>query len=133
MAQLEFNMQSELNGKTPAPGAICIEVEKRIRHPEEINKAQYNPFKPNVIATTANNGNVYLWDYLEHPESPISDEFKPILALKGNEDVSFALEWNSKKKGTILSASNSGECCIWDIEKGTINKELEVEKGKHIS
>ena len=102
------------------PGANCVEVETIIKHPEEVNKARSCPRAYNLIATKANNSNVYLWDYSKHPTIPTSEELKPQMILRGQEDAGFALDWNNMKDGLLLSGSNKGDCCIWDVEKGEL-------------
>ena len=71
-----------------------------------------------MIATKANDSNIYLWDYVKHPTTPVGDDIKPQMILTGHQDVGFAMDWNHHKEGLLLSGSNQGDVCIWDVEKG---------------
>lgn len=116
-------MTANPNESLLRPGANCLQIETVIKHPEEVNRARYNPKAYNVIATKANDANIYLWDYGKHPTHPSDDVLKPQMILTGQEDVGFALNWNNFKNGLLLSGSNKGDVCLWDIEGGTPTKE----------
>lgn len=110
----------------------CIEIETIIKHPEEVNKARSCPRAYNLIASKANDSNIYLWDYSKHPTIPSSEQLNPQMVLTGHDDLGFALDWNNMKDGMLLSGSNKGDCCIWDVEKGNITENKNNTKGKFI-
>lgn len=112
------------------PGANCLEIETVIKHPEEVNRARYYPKAYNLIATKANDANVYLWDYVKHPTHPVDDQLKPQVVLKGHDDVGFAIDWNPLKEGYLISGSNKGDVCIWDVEKGPVADAGQTSKHK---
>ena len=60
---------------------------------------------------------MYLFDYSKHPPHPTKEEIQPQMVLCGQKDVGFAIDWNDNKDGMLLSGSNLGDCCIWDIRK----------------
>lgn len=39
-------------------------------HEGEVNRARYNPFKVNVIASKTVSGEVHIFDYTKHPTKP---------------------------------------------------------------
>lgn len=65
---------------------------------------------------------MYLFDYSKHPPHPKQEEIQPQMILSGQQDVGFAIDWNLNKSGILLSGSNKGDCCIWDIEKTPTKK-----------
>jgi histone-binding protein RBBP4 len=47
-----------------------VETLIAINHEQEVNKARYMPQSPNIIATKVNNGEVHLFDYFKHTNTP---------------------------------------------------------------
>ena len=47
-----------------------IEIETKILHDGEINKARYMPQKANVVATKCKSGDVHVFDCSYHPSKP---------------------------------------------------------------
>lgn len=85
-------------------------------HEGEINRARYNPFKTNVIATKTVSGEVHVFDYTKHPSIPESTtQAKPELRLAGHEGEGYGLSWNSKTEGLLASGGYDNKICIWDI------------------
>lgn len=123
MAENDYSLTSNPNASLLRPGANCLQIETVIKHPHEVNRARYKPNAYNVIATKANDGDIYLWDYMQHPTHPVDDVLKPQMILTGQEDVGFAIDWNVFKDGLLLSGSNKGDVCLWDVEGGTTQKE----------
>lgn len=119
MAENDYSLATNPNASLLRPGANCLQIETVIKHPQEVNRARYNPKAYNVIATKANDAGVYLWDYSKHPTHPSDDILKPQMVLEGQEDVGFALDWSNFKPGLVLSGSNKGDACLWDVQGGS--------------
>jgi histone-binding protein RBBP4 len=68
-----------------ATGENRIEIETKILHEGEVNRARYMPQKSNVIATKTISGEVHVFDYSQHPSKPESDtQIRPELRLVGH-------------------------------------------------
>ena len=102
-------------------------IETAIPHEGEVNKARYMPQQSNVIATTTPSGEVHIFDYFKHPSKPGQrDKAKPELVLVGHTKEGYGLCWNYQKRGHVLSGSNDGRVCLWDVESATqANSSLE--------
>jgi len=80
-----LNYWLEIGGIGLAAGENRIEIETKILHEGEINRARYMPQKPNVIATKTLSGEVHVFDYLQHPPTPVSQEqIRPEIRLIGH-------------------------------------------------
>lgn len=93
-----------------------LQIETRILHEGDVNKAMYMPQKYNIIATKTAGGDVLIFDYAKHPPKPSdSDHINYQLRLKGHSDQGYGLSWNHKNEGQLLSASDDKLICMWDI------------------
>lgn len=98
-----------------------IEIETKINHQGEVNKARVmpQPNKYNIIATKTPSGEVHIFDYFKHPPRPATNEVKTELKLYGHTKEGFGLNWSTLKEGYLLSGSNDGIVCMWDINSGS--------------
>ncbi|CAO3634197.1 unnamed protein product [Mucor hiemalis] len=95
-----------------------IHITQKIVHEGEVNKARYQFENPNVIASKARTGEVFVFDRTTHESFPKENEpFNPALRLKGHTEEGYALAWNPHKSRSnhILSAGFDGLICHWDI------------------
>jgi histone-binding protein RBBP4 len=84
-----------------------IEVEIKINHEGEVNRARYMPQNPTIIATKTPSSDVLVFDYTKHPSKPDpSGECQPDLRLKGHQKEGYGLSWNPNLDGHLLSASD---------------------------
>jgi len=93
-----------------------IEIETKILHKGEVNRARFMPQQHNIIASKTVEGEVHIFDYTKHPTKPKDDNVKPNLKLTGHKGEGYGLSWNRKKQGYLLSGSHDSKICIWDIE-----------------
>ena len=94
-----------------------IEIEKKIRHDGEVNKAKASPIKNNIIAAQSNSGDINLYDYLTFPTEPKDDKIQePTKKLKYHTKLGYALSWSLFDNNYLLSGSYDGSVCRWDIE-----------------
>jgi histone-binding protein RBBP4 len=98
-----------------------IEITQRINHDGEVNKARYMPQDFHIIASKSPSPTIFIFDYTKHSSSPTNDICSPELKLKGHKKDGYGLSWNSKVKGRLLSGSDDGLICIWDLESKTEN------------
>ncbi|KAJ6237188.1 wd40 repeat family [Anaeramoeba flamelloides] len=81
----------------------------RLKANTEINRARYNPFDPQIIATKNADGKIYLYN-LEKEENPFA-------ILKGHDKEGYGLSWNKYKQGLLLSGSYDNKICVYDLER----------------
>ena len=104
-----------------------VEIVQRINHDGEVNRARYLPQNPTVIATKGPSKDVLVFDYTKHPSLPAADGVcKPDLRLCGHSEEGFGLCWNPLREGFLVSASNDGGICMWDVEAKAENKCISV-------
>ncbi|KAF7303061.1 WD40 repeat-like protein [Mycena kentingensis (nom. inval.)] len=107
--------RGELGGHT-IPPAPRIQIEQRINHEGEVNRARYMPQNPDIIATKAVSGQVLVFDRTKHGSEPDRDgKCKPQIRLLGQTQEGFGLAWSPVKEGHILGASEDTTVCHWDI------------------
>ncbi|CAJ0944761.1 unnamed protein product, partial [Mesorhabditis belari] len=105
---------SEFNGFGSQAGKI--DIEQRINHDGEVNRARYMPQNPHIIATKSPNTEVYVFNYQNFPQIPPNDgQCKPTLKLRGHTKEGYGLSWNPNLAGHLLSASDDQTVCLWDI------------------
>uniref|UniRef100_A0A6Q2YEZ1 Retinoblastoma binding protein 4, like n=1 Tax=Esox lucius TaxID=8010 RepID=A0A6Q2YEZ1_ESOLU len=96
-----------------------IEIEIKINHEGEVNRARYMPQNPCIIATKTPTSDVLVFDYTKHPSKPDpSGECSPDLRLRGHQKEGYGLSWNPNLSGNLLSASDDHTICLWDIGAG---------------
>ena len=94
-----------------------IEIETKIRHDGEVNKAKASPHKFNLIATQTNKGEIHIFDYYKFPPKPKDESIpEPTKKLKFHTKIGYALSWSNFEDNSLLSGSYDGTVCLWDIE-----------------
>jgi len=102
-----------------------VEIAQRINHEGEVNRARYCPQNPTVIATKGPSKDVLVFDYTKHSSLPASDGVcKPEVRLCGHTQEGYGLCWSPLQNGVLVSASNDGNICMWDVEAKTENKSI---------
>lgn len=100
--------------------ASKLEVDIRINHEGEVNRARYMPQNPQIIATKCPTSDVLIFDYTKHPSKPSTDgKCNPDLRLKGHTKEGYGLSWNPNKEGHLLSASDDSTICLWNVGGAT--------------
>ncbi|CAD8189551.1 unnamed protein product [Paramecium pentaurelia] len=108
--------QNEPSGIGKATGESRIEIDVRINHEGEVNRARYMPQKSNIIATFTTKGEIHIFDYIKHPSQPSNNLVKPDLKLVGHQKEGFGMSWSEQKLGHLLTGDYDGKLCIWDVE-----------------
>jgi len=117
-AQFDASHYDSEKGEFGGFGSVTgkIEIEIKINHEGEVNRARYMPQNPCVIATKTPSSDVLVFDYTKHPSKPDpSGECVPELRLKGHQKEGYGLSWNPNLNGNLLSASDDHTICLWDI------------------
>ncbi|VEL22015.1 unnamed protein product, partial [Protopolystoma xenopodis] len=106
--------RGEFGGFGAVTGKIDINI--KINHEGEVNRARYMPQNPCVIATKTPSSDVLVFDYTKHPSKPDpSGKCQPELRLRGHQKEGYGLSWNLKLDGYLLSASDDHTICMWDV------------------
>uniref|UniRef100_A0A8C6T9L8 Protein transport protein Sec31A n=1 Tax=Neogobius melanostomus TaxID=47308 RepID=A0A8C6T9L8_9GOBI len=81
------------------------------KHTGPVRALDFNPFQNNLLASGANDSEIYIWD-LNNFNSPMTPGAKSQPA----EDVS-VISWNRQVQHILASASPSGKAVVWDLRK----------------
>lgn len=112
--------KGEFGGFGSVQGKIDVEI--KINHEGEVNRARYMPQLPTLIATKSPSSDVYVFDYTKHPSQPDQDgQCKPQLRLRGHTKEGYGLSWNTNLAGHLLSASDDNTVCLWDVQAAPAN------------
>ncbi|XP_059384699.1 histone-binding protein RBBP7-like [Carassius carassius] len=108
-AQFDASHYDSEKGEFGGFGSVSgkIEIEIKINHEGEVNRARYMPQNPCIIATKTPTSDVLVFDYTKHPSKPDpSGECSPDLRLRGHQKEGYGLSWNPNLSGNLLSASD---------------------------
>ncbi|CAF1021543.1 unnamed protein product [Didymodactylos carnosus] len=103
-----------------------IEIELKINHDGEVNRARFMPQNPSIIATKSPSSEVLIFNHTKSSQLkqqqqqegiPATTECTPELRLRGHTKEGYGLSWNPNLSAHILSASDDHTICLWNIEK----------------
>jgi len=88
--------KGEFGGFGSVSGKIDVQI--RINHEGEVNRARYMPQNPHIIGTKTPSSDVLIFDYTKHPSVPDNNAgCNPELRLKGHSKEGYGLSWNANK------------------------------------
>lgn len=117
-AQVDAGCYDSDRGEYGGFGSVSgkIEIDIKINHEGEVNRARYMPQSPFIIATKTPSSDVLIFDYSKHPSRPDNaTECRPEIRLQGHTKEGYGLSWNSNIHSHLLSASDDQTICLWDI------------------
>uniref|UniRef100_A0A4W3HU11 Protein transport protein Sec31A n=1 Tax=Callorhinchus milii TaxID=7868 RepID=A0A4W3HU11_CALMI len=81
------------------------------KHTGPVRALDFNPFQSNLVASGANESEIYIWDLnnFKTPMTPGSKSQPP-------EDIS-CVAWNRQVQHILASANPSGRAVVWDLRK----------------
>ncbi|XP_019173836.1 PREDICTED: WD-40 repeat-containing protein MSI1-like [Ipomoea nil] len=101
--------------------------EQKINHDGVVKRARYMPQNPRIVATKTGSTEVFIFDCTKHPSKPPQGGVcDPDLRLTGHKDRGHCLSWSRFKNGHLLSGSEDGQVCLWDINATPNDKTLEA-------
>ncbi|OSD06185.1 histone acetyltransferase type B subunit 2 [Trametes coccinea BRFM310] len=116
--------RGELGGHS-LPPQPRIQIIQKINHAGEVNRARYMPQNPDLIATKAVSGEVFIFDRTKHSSEPERGGIcKPDIRLVGQSKEGYGLAWNPLKTGHVLGASEDTTVCHWDINSYSKTKNV---------
>ncbi|XP_061565325.1 protein transport protein Sec31A isoform X1 [Cololabis saira] len=81
------------------------------KHTGPVRALDFNPFQSNLLASGANDSEIYIWD-LNNFNSPMT----PGAKTQPAEDIS-VVSWNRQVQHIMASANPSGKAVVWDLRK----------------
>ena len=106
-----------------------FEINTKIPHEGEVNRANACPKEYNILATQTNKGEIHIFDYFKCPPTPKDENIStPIKRLISHTKIGYGLSWSNFKSEYLLSSSYDGSVCLWDLnskDQSPINKYTE--------
>mmetsp|Transcript_30731 Transcript_30731/g.86117 ORF Transcript_30731/g.86117 Transcript_30731/m.86117 type:complete len:396 (+) Transcript_30731:118-1305(+) len=98
-------------------GAIDEESVKLIVNPEQsaLLDFAFDPFDDNVLATSCQDGNAYLWRW---DENASSHNETPLAELVGHEKRLLFVDFHPKVRGVVLTIDAGKVAKLWDVANG---------------
>ncbi|KAK2094524.1 Histone-binding protein rbbp4, partial [Saguinus oedipus] len=132
-AQFDVSHYNSEKGEFRGFGSVSgkHEIEIKINHKGEVNRARYMPQNPCIITTKTPSSDVLVFDYTKHPSKPDpSRECNPDSHLRGHQKEGYGLSWNPNLNRHLYSASDDHTICLWGIS--AVPKEGKVVEAKAI-
>ncbi|KAM3859446.1 protein transport protein Sec31A [Diretmus argenteus] len=81
------------------------------KHTGPVRALDFNPFQSNLLASGANDSEIYIWDL-----NNLSNPMTPGAKAQPAEDIS-VVSWNRQVQHILASATPSGKAVVWDLRK----------------
>uniref|UniRef100_A0A667XYM6 Protein transport protein Sec31A n=1 Tax=Myripristis murdjan TaxID=586833 RepID=A0A667XYM6_9TELE len=81
------------------------------KHTGPVRALDFNPFQSNLLASGANDSEIYIWDL-----NNFSNPMTPGAKTQPAEDIS-VVSWNRQVQHILASANPSGKAVVWDLRK----------------
>uniref|UniRef100_A0A7S1UI47 Histone-binding protein RBBP4 N-terminal domain-containing protein n=1 Tax=Phaeomonas parva TaxID=124430 RepID=A0A7S1UI47_9STRA len=117
-AEIDARRYDDEKGEVGGFGAVHgkVEIYVKIPHDGEVNRARYMPQDPMIIATKSPSADVLVFDVTKHASMPRADaKCSPQHRCVGHDREGYGLAWNPGRKGELLSGSDDGKVCLWDV------------------
>ncbi|OAK98308.1 hypothetical protein IQ06DRAFT_279567 [Phaeosphaeriaceae sp. SRC1lsM3a] len=91
-------------------GSSDAQIDQIDKHTGPIQAIQFNPFRPNILASAGAKGELYVHD--------LDDESKSFRLGKAgaNPDEYTTLDWNKKVAHILATGSSGGFVTVWDVK-----------------
>lgn len=86
LSRVDPGSPSEMGSYNSSHHQARFQITQKINHEGEVNKARYMPQNPDLIASKAVKGSVFIFDRTKHPSEPVADGIcRPDIELTGQE------------------------------------------------
>ncbi|NXH48523.1 SC31A protein, partial [Dicaeum eximium] len=92
-------------------GEAEVIIAQKDKHTGPVRALDVNMFQTNLVASGANESEIYIWD-LNNFATPMT----PGVKTQSLEDIS-CIAWNRQVQHILASASPSGRATVWDLRK----------------
>ncbi|XP_069711740.1 protein transport protein Sec31A isoform X10 [Phaenicophaeus curvirostris] len=92
-------------------GDVEVIIAQKDKHTGPVRALDVNMFQTNLVASGANESEIYIWD-LNNFATPMT----PGVKTQPLEDIS-CIAWNRQVQHILASASPSGRATVWDLRK----------------
>ncbi|XP_078070698.1 protein transport protein Sec31A isoform X2 [Mustelus asterias] len=92
-------------------GGEDVVIGQNDTHTGPVRALDFNPFQSNLVASGANESEIYIWD-LNNFDTPLT----PGTKSQPPEDIS-CVAWNRQVQHILASANPSGRAVVWDLRK----------------
>jgi protein transport protein SEC31 len=106
-----WNVDSIL-ARAPSEQALLSRSEV---HKGQVLGLQFHPSQPNLLASGATDGEVYVWD-LANVKAPVPNKPNPAAKSAQMSGIT-SLAWNRSAPQILASSSELGETTVWDLRQ----------------
>lgn len=107
-AQQQEGAEGEEQNRSSQAKNARLRVTRKFKNDSEINRARYDPFHANRVATINGNGDVHLYN-IDNKEA------QPIL-LKHHTENGYGLSWSPFVEDYLLTAADDNTVALWDVK-----------------
>jgi len=112
------DVETEIDTRAGEFGKDTSAIALTLPHPGgEVNRAQYCPQQPSLVATRPASKVAYVFDIAKAAEEGPSST--PWLTLRGHGDEGFGCAWSPHTNGQLTTCANDGTICGWDVATAT--------------
>ncbi|CAK7218696.1 protein transport protein S31 [Sporothrix curviconia] len=94
-----------------AAGASDAHIERATKHSGAIKAVQFNPLKPQILATAGSKGELFIYNVED-----IQNPFRLGNAAASRVDDIECLAWNKKVSHILATGSSGGLVTVWDVK-----------------
>ncbi|XP_023556808.1 histone-binding protein RBBP4 [Octodon degus] len=116
-AQFDASHYDSEKGEFGGFGSVSgkIEIEIKINHEGEVNRARYMPQNPCIIATKTPSSDVLVFDYTKHPSTRSNNTSKPSHSVDAHTAEVNCLSFNPYSEFILATGSADKTVALWDL------------------
>jgi len=107
-------------------GRLEVDLPKASAHKEYVLDLKWNPYNDSMLASCSEDGSIKIWEFSEHGLLTNIDSDKALLTLEYHERRCVQINWHPIASNVLLSVSQEPKICIWNLDEGVAEVELDV-------